>query len=682
MKTQQGDESTNRNANDDRATPGLNRSPGAGRDDPINPTATPPPFSPAGSIPSRIGNFKILKVIAGGAMGTVYEAVQENPPRRVALKVIKRGITSWEALRRFQFETTTLGRLCHPGIARIYEAGTHRDGVDGVPYFALEYVENARILTQFAAERKLALRPRLELFLQVCDAVHYGHQKGVIHRDLKPGNILVNAGGRVKVIDFGVARSTDADMAVTTTQTSPGALIGTPRYMSPEQCAADPRDLDIRSDVYSLGVLLFELLSGKMPYDMDTPPFEYSRVIRESEPIRLGKLGREFRGDLERIVGKALEKERDRRYPSADALSEDIQRFLRCEPIQARPKGRLYQLTRFVQRERRLVALAAALVIVAGAALYFLLAAHRTQAEIMRRDVRARDANAFLARQADRDLNDRIAIMADCTATIEQNPDLSVAYALRGKMWAVAGQKEDARRDCARALELDPSSSLALRTMAYLYLEDGEFDNAKDAFERGMQTIWIGEARAEDFHNRARLWRMIGRFDRALEEHKRAAALAPNKGLVYLSRGITRYFNGDTDGALEDWATAGRIDPKDHAPRAAFFAWEARMLRAAPGDPEAAANLLREVEEAAKAYPDTAAIRNLYLGLGSEREVQATAAIPADRCAAYYALGIHALVQHRSSDAESWLAQCLQTGAHNMAEYDMATWRLARLRGE
>jgi serine/threonine protein kinase len=178
-------------------------------------------------IPKKIGQYTIRRVIATGGMGVVYEALQEKPRRTVALKVMKSGIASTSALRRFEYESQLLARLQHPGIAQVYEAGTHDDGTGPIPYFAMEYIPNARPITEYAEQKKLGTRERMQLFAQVCDAVHHGHQKGIIHRDLKPGNILVNPQGQVKVIDFGVARSTDSDMALTTLQTDVGQLIGT-----------------------------------------------------------------------------------------------------------------------------------------------------------------------------------------------------------------------------------------------------------------------------------------------------------------------------------------------------------------------------------------------------------------------------------------------------------------------
>jgi len=301
---------------------------------------------------TRIGQYTLTRVLSSGGMGTVYEAEQEHPRRTVAVKVMRAGLASPAAQRRFEYESEILASLRHPGIAQVHEAGTHREnGGPGLPYFVMEYIPGARTITEYARDAKLRVRERLRLFMQVCDAVHHGHQKGIIHRDLKPGNILVDAHGHVKIIDFGVARATNSDVAATTAHTDVGQLLGTLQYMSPEQCDANPHQLDIRSDVYALGVVLYELLCEKLPYDVQGAPIhEAARVIREETPPRPSTTDRRLRGDVETIVLKALEKDRDRRYPSADELGRDIERYLAGAPILARPPSALYQLRKFARR--------------------------------------------------------------------------------------------------------------------------------------------------------------------------------------------------------------------------------------------------------------------------------------------------------------------------------------------
>lgn len=319
---------------------------------------TLPDFDDLPDLPpgTTIGRYTIESVLGAGGMGAVYKATQQSPHRTVALKLMKHGAVSPRALRRFELESEVLGKLTHPGIAQIHEAGMH----NGAPFFAMEYVPG-QILTDYAQSHNLSTHQRLELFAKICNAVHHAHTKGVIHRDLKPHNILVTEQGeppqpQPKILDFGVARATDADVQSATIRTDVGQLIGTIPYMSPEQVAADPSDIDTRSDVYALGVVLYELLAGRMPYDIERKLIhEAARVIREDEPTRLSSINTTLRGDVETIVAKALEKERDRRYQSALDLGSDIQRYLNDEPIAARPPSTWYQLTKFSKRNKALV---------------------------------------------------------------------------------------------------------------------------------------------------------------------------------------------------------------------------------------------------------------------------------------------------------------------------------------
>ena len=314
-------------------------------------------------VPNEIGRYKILGIIGTGGMGSVYEAMQESPRRRVALKVIKAGSASDMALRRFEFEGQVLAKLHHSNIAQIYEAGMWESPQGPVPYFAMEYIPGARPIVQYVDKKDLPVQERLKLFIKVCEAVHHAHQKGIIHRDLKPDNILIDSSGEPKIIDFGVARATDADMAVTTMQTTMGQLIGTLQYMSPEQCDADPDAIDTRSDVYALGVIMFQLLSGKLPYDLKRQAIhEAVRVIQEVRPDSLSTISLVLKGDVDTIAQKALEKDRDRRYQSASDLAHDISHYLNNEPIDARPLSIVYQVRLFSKKYKRTVAAVLALV--------------------------------------------------------------------------------------------------------------------------------------------------------------------------------------------------------------------------------------------------------------------------------------------------------------------------------
>jgi serine/threonine protein kinase len=330
---------------------------------------TPKSVSVTGTFgaPTRIGHYRILpdQILGEGGMGVVYTAEQASPKRLVALKVIRPILGHAALLHRFAKEAEILGRLEHPGIARIYEAGTADAGAGPQPFFAMELIKGP-LLLDFVEQKKLTLNERIALLAQICDAVQYAHEHGVIHRDLKPSNIMVDPTGQPKILDFGVARATDSDVQSATMQTDTGQIVGTIQYMSPEQAVGDTRAIDQRSDVYALGVIAYELLGGKVPYDLTRKSlYEAVRVVREVEPPRLGKLDRKFHGDLETIVGKAMEKEKSKRYISAAALADDLRRVLAHKPISARPPSVTYRTSKFLRRNRVAVGAVAALIVIA-----------------------------------------------------------------------------------------------------------------------------------------------------------------------------------------------------------------------------------------------------------------------------------------------------------------------------
>jgi eukaryotic-like serine/threonine-protein kinase len=318
--------------------------------------ASSPPRRPEPGLPSHVGRYRILRWRGEGGMGTVYEAEQDNPRRIVALKVVRPGLVSLDLVNRFKHEAQILARLHHPGIAQVYEAGMSEDGR---PYFAMEFIRGMP-LDEYG--RSLDARACLELLAKVCDAVQHAHDKGVVHRDLKPGNILVEESGQPKILDFGVAHITAADLLTTWNQTQTGQLLGTLNYMSPEQLTAHPSGLDGRSDVYTLGVILFELLAHRLPYHLNQLPMhEVARAIEREEPTRLSSIDRRFRGDVDVIVAKTLEKDRARRYASAGALASDIRRHLRGETIQARPVRTAERYWRWARRNPTIAGLGAGL---------------------------------------------------------------------------------------------------------------------------------------------------------------------------------------------------------------------------------------------------------------------------------------------------------------------------------
>ncbi|MES2437718.1 MAG: protein kinase [Verrucomicrobiota bacterium] len=333
-----------------------------------------------------IGRYTLIQQIGEGGFGTVYLAEQNQPVKRpVALKIIKPGMDSREIIARFEVERQVLALMDHPHIAKVHDAGTTESGR---PYFVMEVVKGVPI-TKYRTEGNFDIKARLELFIDVCAAVQHAHQKGIIHRDLKPSNILVSAhDGKpvVKVIDFGIAKAIGTELTEKTIFTQYGRMIGTPQYMSPEQAELNELALDTRSDIYSLGVILYELLTGTTPLDGDqlrsagyaemqrlirevTPPKPSARLaesLGRSESNKLSHPGvspRALRGDLDWIVLKALEKDPDRRYESAGAMVEDLLRFLQHKPVEARPPSMTYLMRRFTRRHRGPVFAGAALLV-------------------------------------------------------------------------------------------------------------------------------------------------------------------------------------------------------------------------------------------------------------------------------------------------------------------------------
>jgi eukaryotic-like serine/threonine-protein kinase len=455
----------------------------------------------------RIGPYKLLESIGEGGMGIVYMAEQQDPvQRKVALKIIKPGLDSRQVLARFEAERQALAMMDHPNIARVLDVGAldeadnqHSEATrqnDGTlqarieatgtispsaaflpqpsrPYFVMELVYGVPI-TLFCDQRRLNARQRLELLVPVCQAIQHAHQKGVIHRDIKPSNVLVTMQGdqaTPKVIDFGVAKATEQRLTERTIFTQVGALVGTFEYMSPEQAEMNSPGVDTRSDIYSLGVLLYELLTGTTPIDSkrlrEAPLDEAMRIIREEEPprpsiriIRISdlpattrarradpaRLARTFRGEIDWIVMKCLEKDRSRRYETASALASDLLRFLRDEPVEACPPSAGYRLRKFARKRWAAIvtALGFAALLLAGTVVSVWQLARATRAE--REALAARDTAALYRELL---LND-----PKLRGLPIDHPDRATAFIILGQVLLRTGRPVEAELVLRECLEI------------------------------------------------------------------------------------------------------------------------------------------------------------------------------------------------------------------------------------
>ena len=432
-----------------------------------------------------LGPYRLLQPIGSGGMGEVWLAEQKQPVRRrVALKLIKTGMDTREVVARFESERQALALMDHPNIAKVFDAGATPQGR---PYFAMEYVTGIPI-TQYCDKHKMALRERLELFVHVCDGVQHAHQKAIIHRDLKPSNILVSevdGKPQPRIIDFGLAKATSQQVTAETMFTRAGAIVGTPTYMSPEQAGSTGVDVDTRTDVYSLGVMLYELLVGALPLELHKLALpEILRRLREEEAPRpstklrtLGEqsssasenrgadppaLARQLRGDLDAIALKALEKDRARRYATPSDLAADIGRYLRHEPVMARAAGAGYRAGKYFRRHRIAVAVAAGLLLV-------LLAFGGAQTLQLRRTMRERD-------RADR-------IAAFMTGMFK----VSDPSAARGNSITAREILDKASKEIDIGLSKDPElQAQMMQTMGDVYVSLGLYPQAQSLLTRAV----------------------------------------------------------------------------------------------------------------------------------------------------------------------------------------------------
>jgi len=490
----------------------------------------------ANDAPTRIAGYDIVEVLGRGGMGVVYRARQTNPSRDVALKVVHPYVTSATLSRRVEFEAQVLARLQHPGIAQIFEAGA--DQLDGRPlsFFAMELIEGLPI-DKFVKKNNLATRDRLRLLIRVCDAVHHAHQKGVIHRDLKPANILVTNSGQPKILDFGIARVTDADIHTTTLKTNVGQLLGTIAYMSPEQVTGNPADIDTRSDVYALGVLGYQLLTGNLPYDLDNKSVpDAAQIIRDIDPTMLGTLDRDFRGDVETIVGKALEKDKERRYASVAEFAADIRRHLNNEPIAARRPSMMYQLGKFAHRNKALVGGLSAVIVllvisvIVTSTLYI-------RAERARIDARTERDAAVKAQSELAEANTALEAETSKLETVNHflgrmiesaNPLSELGYA--SKDITVLEMIDNETKNIDKSFKGQPAMEAALRTsLGAINSGLGRYAQAEEQYRKALDLHWktggFDRDTARAVRDFAAILARTGRLEEAINWFRKALAI-------------------------------------------------------------------------------------------------------------------------------------------------------------
>jgi eukaryotic-like serine/threonine-protein kinase len=567
---------------------------------------------------TRIGSYQVVRRLGEGGMGLVYEVEQEHPRRRVAIKLIRSEATfDPHRIWLFERETRALARLVHPGIATIYDAGRTEQGQ---PYFAMELVRGPTLAEWSKARGEIGddrreLSTRLDLFLEICDAIAYAHQKGVVHRDLKPSNIIVlesderssssgPRGPRAKVLDFGLARIVDSDAGVTRTGADAGRIQGTMRYMSPEQARADSDAIDLRSDVYAMGVLLYELLTGALPYDVPSSPLhEAVRAVCESAPRRPGALARSLRGDLETVMLKALEKDAVARYQNVSALAEDLRRYQQNLPILARPQSTLYQIRKIVARHKAPVAFAAALLVavllgILGTTVG-LVRARRAEAESRREAQTAqrvsdflvelfRSASPIIARGRETTVGEILDRgTQDLSAKLGDEPlvqarlltTLSTVYRDIGSPEQARALVEEAVALREKLLPGHPDLAKSLRSLGYLQMQAGEFDSARANLERALA---IGEsALGRDDPDLAQTLLTLGGlytstgapadgkllFERALAIRQKAfGAEAAEVAIIWNALGTAQSRLGEHQQAIASHERALAIDEKVSGP--------------------------------------------------------------------------------------------------------------------
>ena len=490
--------------------------------------------------PARIGRYRIIARRDAGGMGTIYEAVQQSPDRRVALKLIHADLSGREARQRFALEAEVLGRLHHPGIAQIFEAGVADVGGAARPFIAMELIDGAHVDEHAAG---LGMCDRLELIANIADAVHHAHMRGVIHRDLKASNVLVDAEGRPRIVDFGVARLLERDPMTTRT----GAPVGTITSMSPEQLEGRADDVDTRSDVFALGALAYHIIAGRPAHELrGVGLVEAARIVREQAPVRLREIDPSIDPDVDTIVRTAMAPDRDRRYASAAAMAADIRRCLEHRPIEARRPTLRYQAGRWARRQRALaagagVAIVAIVVATIGTGMALVWAVQ----ERREADARAADAETALAflqgmltsaepAALGRDAR-VIEVLATASATLdaglEEQPLLEARLRqMVAETYQALGEHDIAESHLRRALFLreatlgahDPDTLASGHALADSLVRRSRYDEAepliRDVLESRTARLGEGDIRTlRSMHVLGLLLDFDGRYDEAFE---------------------------------------------------------------------------------------------------------------------------------------------------------------------
>jgi tetratricopeptide (TPR) repeat protein len=587
-------------------------------------------------MPEQIGPYKIIQELGEGGFGIVYLAEQEQPVRRrVALKIIKLGMDTKQVIARFEAERQALAMMDHPNIARVFDAGATETGR---PYFVMELVKGVPV-TDYCDENRLTPRQRLELFIPICQAVQHAHQKGVIHRDIKPTNVLVTIHDNKpvpKVIDFGIAKAISQRLTEKTIFTEFRQMIGTPEYMSPEQAEISGLDIDTRTDVYSLGVLLYELLTGLTPFDgrdlRSRAYAEMQRVIREVEPptpstrvsthenlpsiaaqrnVEPKKLTSTVRGELDWIVMKCLEKDRTRRYESPSALATDVMHYLADEPVVASPPSKMYRLRKFVRRNKLALGMAAAIFLaLAGglaAATVGFIRARRAEAlaqqrleQVTRESDKNAAVNGFLkgiltaadpyrAEKTDptlREVMEEAAKKIEAGALVNQPEIAAEVRNTLGRVFVGLARPEPALDQLRASLDLrrkvrgnvdDPDVATTLNLIGMAHADLGQFESAEASLNEAlaMRTRLFGASSAEAGETLGNLGSVLaeqGKLQAAEDAYRRAVAVV----------------------------RAGKVKPEDAGVCLNGLAVTLRRL----GKPDEAEKLYREaIELDSKVYP-------------------------------------------------------------------------------